>query len=179
MVELRQGLIPVGLEEGQSSWRQLLLVLAIEVQCAEVALLEIGVVLLRQLIGAEIQTGLLLIEYKDHALVAHTPWRKRWQVLCQHLTLLNLSIGYVGTKIRMTLANIRKSFRENHLHKPVQALSCLLAVVCIRISCHQSPVSISSRSFYSYRIYLSIEAYLGSLDGLRWLDNIAIMDRRQ
>jgi len=81
VVELRQRLIPVGLIEGQASGRELLLVLAIEVQGAEGALLQVAVVASGQLIGAEIQTRLLLVEHKDHALVAQAAWRERWQIL--------------------------------------------------------------------------------------------------
>lgn len=97
MIEIGQRLIPIGLIEGQSSRSQLILMLAIEFKCAERALLQFGVVLLVNFVGTQIQARLLLVQHKDHTLVAHAPGRKRWQVLGQHLTLGDLAIGYVGT----------------------------------------------------------------------------------
>lgn len=98
VIEFGQRLIPVGLVEGQSSRCQLILMLAIEIKCAECALLQFAVVLLVHFVGTQIEARLLLVQHKDHALVTHAPGRERWQVLGQHLTLGDLAIGYVGTE---------------------------------------------------------------------------------
>lgn len=97
VIELRQRLIPIGLIEGQSSRCQLILMLAIEVECAEGALLQVAVVLGVHFVATQIQTRLLLVQHENHTLIAHALGRKGGQVLGEHFTLSHLAIGYVGT----------------------------------------------------------------------------------
>lgn len=78
VIELCQGLVPVGLVKGKTSWCQLILMLAIKVQRAKATFLQIIVILHIQHVFAQIQTRHLLVKHKYHALISHTFWWKRW-----------------------------------------------------------------------------------------------------